>query len=142
MSETKKALNFDEMLRKAKASPDYYAEGLRIAIGDQILSEMQKLRITQKELARRLEAKEPRVTKILRGHSNLTIESMATVAFALGMEWECNLAPIEQCESAFDSQSQYGLFRDFVVTEPWPFMKEPTYAASSNAASDIVKSTA
>lgn len=142
MSETKNRFNFDEMLSKAKASPAYYAEGLRIAIGDQILSEMQKLHITQKELAGRLEAKEPRITKILRGHSNLTIESMAKVAFALGMEWECNLAPIEQYDFSFEKQSEYGLFREFIVSDLWPFIKEPTYAESSNATSDIVESPA
>ena len=142
MSETDKRFNFDELLNKAKTSSAYYAEGLRIAIGDQILSEMKKLHITQKELARRLEAKEPRITKILRGHSNLTIESMAKVAFALGLEWECNLAPLEQYELGFDSQSEYGSIKEFSIPIRWPFEKEPSYAESSNSTNDIVESPA
>lgn len=142
MSETDKGFNFDEMLSKAKTSSAYYAEGLRVAVGDQILSEMKKLHITQKELARRLEAKEPRITKILRGHTNLTIESMAKVAFALGLEWECNLSPIDQYELVFDGQSEYGSIQEFIIPKPWPYEREASYAASSNTASDIIQSPA
>ncbi|MBA4386487.1 MAG: hypothetical protein C0404_00820 [Verrucomicrobia bacterium] len=50
-------------------------------------------KITRSELARRLNVSPAYITKVLRGHANLSLESLAKLAFALDLKWECILIP-------------------------------------------------
>jgi len=41
------------------------------------------------------------ITKSLRGHANLTIESLAKIAFALGKKWECVMVNAKDKENLY-----------------------------------------
>jgi transcriptional regulator with XRE-family HTH domain len=54
--------------------------------------------ITQRELARRLEVSEARVSQILAGGVNLTLRSLADIGWALGFRFELDSIPMTKAE--------------------------------------------
>jgi len=56
-----------------------------------ILRRMKALGITQTELARRMKASRPYVTKVLNGDVNITIGTASRFARALGMDFFCGM---------------------------------------------------
>lgn len=52
--------------------------------------------VSRVELARRLGASPSRVTLILSGRANLTLETLVQIATALGFRWECRARPDER----------------------------------------------
>ncbi len=85
--------NFAEALERAKTRLAYYEEGLFIEVASRVIDAMEKGGVSRSELARRLKVSPAYVTKILRGHANLSLESLAKLAFALDLKWECLLIP-------------------------------------------------
>jgi len=97
----KGGFSFEKALEEAKKHYDYYEEGLFVTIAERVVDAMHAKRVSRSELARRLKVSPAYVTKILRGHANLSLESLAKVAFALNLKWECLLIPLK---------SELGLF--------------------------------
>jgi transcriptional regulator with XRE-family HTH domain len=85
--------SFSKGLERAKTRLAYYEEGLFIETAARIIEAMENQDVTRSELARRLNVSPAYITKILRGHANLSLESLAKLAFALGLKWECVLIP-------------------------------------------------
>lgn len=54
--------------------------------------------ITQRELARRLDVSEARVSQILAGGVNLTLRSLANIGWALGIRFELDPVPMSAAE--------------------------------------------
>lgn len=76
-------------------SSAYFEEKLLLDVSDKIISEMDRQKMSRKELADRLDVSPAYITKVLRGHANLTIESLAKIAFSLGMRWEPDMIELE-----------------------------------------------
>jgi len=89
----KNGYSFEEGLKRAKKHFAYYEEGLFIDVAARIIDAMEARGVTRSDLARRLEVSPAYVTKVLRGHANLSLESLAKLAFALNLKWECLLIP-------------------------------------------------
>ena len=85
--------SFTKGLERAKARLAYCEEGLSVETAARIIDAMERRGVTRSELACRMEVSPAYVTKILRGHANLSLESLAKVAFALDLKWECLLIP-------------------------------------------------
>ena len=85
--------SFAKGLERAKTRLSYYEEGLFIETAARVIDAMEHRGVTRSELARRLKVSPAYVTKILRGHANLSLESLAKLAFALDLKWECILIP-------------------------------------------------
>jgi ribosome-binding protein aMBF1 (putative translation factor) len=97
----KNGYNFQKALEEAKQHSPYYEEKLLLDVADRIIEEMDRSDISRVELARRLEVSPAYITKILRGHANLTIESLAKIAFALGKKWECVMVDVKEKENMY-----------------------------------------
>lgn len=80
-------------LERAKTRLAYYEEGLFIETAARIIDAMESRGVTRSDMARKLDVSPAYVTKILRGHANLSLESLAKLAFALDLKWECILIP-------------------------------------------------
>ena len=93
--------DFYKALEEAKQHSPYYEEKLLLDVADRIIEEMDRSDISRVELARRLEVSPAYITKILRGHANLTIESLAKIAFALGKKWECVMVDVKEKENMY-----------------------------------------
>ena len=85
--------SFTKGLERAKTRLAYYEEDLLIETSARIIDAMERRGVTRSELAGLMDVSPAYVTKILRGHANLSLESLAKVAFALDLKWECLLIP-------------------------------------------------
>lgn len=88
-----KGYNFEEGLARAKTRLAYYEEDIRLVISARLIDALEAQRISRSDFARRLKVSPAYVTKILRGNANLSLESLAKIAFALDMRWECLMVP-------------------------------------------------
>lgn len=89
----KDSYGFLKGLERAKTRLAYYEEGLFIDVAARVIDAMENRDVTRSELARRLNVSPAYITKVLRGHANLSLESLAKLAFALDLKWECILIP-------------------------------------------------
>ena len=80
-------------------SPDfrrlYAIEGLVTEAGEFIARLMQEQKVTKAELARRLGKSRAYITQMLTGSTNLTVRTLAEVAYALGAEVKLEAVPVE-----------------------------------------------
>ena len=77
---------FADLFKWAKNQKEYWVEGAKIEFAEQMLAQMEAQNISRKELASRLGTSPAYVTKILRGSTNFTLESMVSIARALNCE--------------------------------------------------------
>jgi len=77
---------FADLFNWAEQQDEYWVEGAKIEFAEQMLAQMDAQNISRKELASRLGTSPAYVTKILRGSTNFTIESMVNIAQALNCE--------------------------------------------------------
>ena len=85
--------SFSSSLERAKKQAAYYEEDLLVTVAGRIVATMDKQGVSRSELARKMGVSPAYITKILRGHANLGLETLAKLAFALGLKWECLLIP-------------------------------------------------
>jgi transcriptional regulator with XRE-family HTH domain len=76
-----------------RQSPDYAVESAKLALTEQLLERLERLNLTRAELARRAGVSTPYVTKVLRGQTNFTVESLVRFAAALDCRFTFHLQP-------------------------------------------------
>ncbi|MHB1345707.1 MAG: helix-turn-helix domain-containing protein [Thermoleophilia bacterium] len=86
---------FEDDLRAARRHPEYWSEKLKLDVADAVNEHLHTLRVSRAELARRMGTSPAFVTKILRGHHNWSLETLAKAGVALGLQWLLVPAPIE-----------------------------------------------
>ena len=108
-----------ESLRKTLP---YSVEGAILVFTEQIVSRMQLLGVSRTELAQKLASSPAYVTKLLRGGTNFTLESMVKVSDALGCNLRIELVPKA---SAKDWIELYEEMNPTPMAEPhvWALMK-------------------
>lgn len=87
---TKKS--FGSLYAKVEASPSYRAEKLAVAFLAELNASMIEQGINNAELARRIGASAAYVTKVFRGPSNLSVETLAKLADAVSCKVHLHLA--------------------------------------------------
>jgi len=78
----------------ARQSPAYHAEGASIRFTEALIARMESCGITRTALAEKIGTSPAYITKILRGDTNFTLESMAKIANALDCEMNFELRPL------------------------------------------------
>lgn len=81
---------FEEFFARAAKQLSYFVEKPILEFTESMTSRMAELKITNSELAEKLGCKPSYVTKVLRGSTNFTLESMVKIGLAL----DCELAPV------------------------------------------------
>jgi transcriptional regulator with XRE-family HTH domain len=71
---------------------DYHVEGAKIEIAEQIYLLMQKKKVSQADLARKLKMNRAYVSKILKGNTNFTVETLVKIGRRLDATWDFTLA--------------------------------------------------
>jgi transcriptional regulator with XRE-family HTH domain len=84
---------FLDLYAKAEKSLAYHVEGAILEFTEELCRLMESQGVSRAELARRLDTSPAYVTKILRGTSNFTLETMVRAAQALGCEVKIRMAP-------------------------------------------------
>ncbi len=88
--------SLERAIREYEKDPEFVLEGMLWDINDQIARAMKKQNISRAELARRLDTSRSYVTKLLRGTTNVTLQSLARVAIALESEISISLSAAQQ----------------------------------------------
>jgi transcriptional regulator with XRE-family HTH domain len=104
------------MMAAARATHAYKAEMAVMEITEEIVRRMEELGVSKSELARRIGATPAYVTKILRGDTNFTFETMVKLGSALDCEFRCHLQP----------KGKDGQWMDFLKEEP---AERPAYSS-------------
>lgn len=86
-----KRLDFAVMMERARSRDTYWTECAVIEFTEELCRAMEAQSITRAELARRLDVSPAFITKVLRGDGNLTVETMAKLARAVGTELRMHL---------------------------------------------------
>lgn len=84
-------MSFSDLVQDAKTRDDYWIEDAALQFTMQLHEEMQKQGLTRTELANRIGASQPYVTRILKGRENLTIATMVKLARAVGLKVQISL---------------------------------------------------
>ena len=79
---------------QARTSHAYHAEGASIRFTEDLVAAMKSSGLTRSALAEKIGSSPAYVTKILRGETNFTLDSMVKIATALGCELTINLRPL------------------------------------------------
>lgn len=88
--------------RNLDNDPTYWAEHVKLDFAFSLDRLIRKSGLTRRDLASRLESSPAYVTKALRGDANLTIESMARLAFAAGGRVHVHIAEIDNAVRWFE----------------------------------------
>lgn len=96
MSKTKHDIErtYVQKFEKLHKKPEYYAELLKIEVTEAIYNLMETKKINKAELARKLDCKPPYITKLLRGTANITLDSLAKIAFLLDAKVVTSFEPM------------------------------------------------
>ena len=84
---------FRDLYAEAEKGLAYQVEGAILEFTEELCRLMESQGVSRAELARRLDTSPAYVTKILRGTSNFTLETMVRAAQALGCEVKIRMAP-------------------------------------------------
>jgi transcriptional regulator with XRE-family HTH domain len=84
---------FADLLQRAELSDAYQIDRLKVEISERIYNAMTQQDISNAELSRRLGKSRAYVTKLLRGTTNFTLESLVRISRALSCEVEFELLP-------------------------------------------------
>lgn len=84
---------FADLLQRAELSDAYQIVRLKVEISERIYNAMKQQGVSNAELARRLGKSRAYVTKLLRGTTNFTLESLVRIGRALSCEVEFELLP-------------------------------------------------
>jgi transcriptional regulator with XRE-family HTH domain len=92
---------FADLLRRAESTDAYQIDRLKVEISERIYNAMKEQGVSNAELARRLGKSRAYVTKLLRGTTNFTLESLVRIGRALSCEVEFELlSKVPQAKSA------------------------------------------
>ena len=79
----------------ARRRPAYWAEKLKLEASDAIIDTMDESHVSRSELARRLGTSPSFITKVLSGYHNLSLDTIAKIGCALGIQWQLVSAPVD-----------------------------------------------
>lgn len=110
---------FGKNLEKPADRIRYHKALLRSMTAARIQNLLDDLGLTQAELASRLNKSRAWVSKVLGRHQNLTLDSLAEIGFALGVEWSLEPVGIERAGTSAEGDPE---LPDWVHREqPRPF---------------------
>lgn len=88
-----KTYDFKSLFADARKDPAYWLEGAVLSFTEDMLKIMDDQGMSRSELARRIGTSPAYITKILRGSTNFTFESVVKIAMALECEFKPQLKP-------------------------------------------------
>lgn len=86
---------YEQLMESPEFRRLYAIEGLVTQAGEFIARLMREQKVNRAELARRLGKSRAYVTQMLSGSANLTVRTLAEVAYALGVEVKLEAVPVE-----------------------------------------------
>ena len=88
------AKTFKQLFEAARKRLAYHVEGVILEFTEDLVARMETEGVSNAELAKRLDASPAYVTKVLRGSTNFTMETMVKIARALNADVRVHLQPV------------------------------------------------
>ena len=88
-----KKYDVQSLRERAKGDDAYWTELALLEFTEDVVARMEHLGLSRSELASRIDSSPAYVTKILRGSSNFTLQSMVKIARAVGCGLRTHLQP-------------------------------------------------
>lgn len=125
--------SFKKLLEKAQQTDSYWVEAAKLQFAIELNRLFRRKGSTQKELAEKVGTSPAYITKVFRGDSNFTIETMVKLARAVDGDLEINIVPRQNQEkwlSILQAQqpSNAEQARAWIETIRHPHEKIPTSA--------------
>ena len=92
---------------QARASHAYRAEGASIRFTEDLVAFMKTSGLTRTALAEKIGSSPAYITKILRGDTNFTLDSMVKIATALGCELTISMKPLATATRVHSAKVNY-----------------------------------
>jgi transcriptional regulator with XRE-family HTH domain len=89
-------------LKAARKTHEYRAEGASIEFTNAMVTRMREAGVSRSELARKIGVSPAYISKLLRGATNFSLDSMVKIAHALNCEFRCHLEPVAAKSQRFD----------------------------------------
>jgi len=89
-------------LKAARETHEYRAEGASIEFTNAMLTRMRQLNVSRSKLASKIGVNPAYISKILRGDTNFSLETMVKIANALDSDFHCHLEPATAKSQQFD----------------------------------------
>lgn len=89
---------FATLFAEAATRDEFHVAGVKIEIAEQIARMMEKRNVTQSDLARKLGKNRAYISKILKGTTNFTVETLVLIGRKLEAEWDFQLTDVERPE--------------------------------------------
>ncbi len=103
--------SFTALYKQLEATPAYQAEKVAVAFLAELNAFMQAHKLTNAELARRMGVSPAYITKVFRGPSNLSVETLTKLADAIGCRVHVHLANHAADTRWFDVMQSPRLFQ-------------------------------
>ncbi len=84
---------FKDKLEAFQEDAEFYAEELILDLTEQVIVAMKELGVNRTELAARMGVSKAFITKLLRGNTNITLRTMASLARSLGCNVNIDVCP-------------------------------------------------
>lgn len=84
---------FQKYFEEAMKNAGFYVEMLKLEVTEDICRLMEEKNVTRYQLAKMMDCSPANITKLLRGSTNLTIETLAKIAFLLDSKWAVRAVP-------------------------------------------------
>jgi len=81
-------------LKAARETHEYRAEGASIEFTNAMLTRMRQVGVSRSKLAAKIRVNPAYISKILRGDTNFSLETMVKIANALESDFRCHLQPV------------------------------------------------
>lgn len=108
--------DFASLFDSARETPEFHVERASLEFTEEVIARMEALGISRAELARRLGTSPAYITKLLRGTTNFTLDTMIRIARILGCTLRTHLQPDGTRSQWFDvlesRHASAGLFAD------------------------------
>jgi transcriptional regulator with XRE-family HTH domain len=103
---------YKEAFEEAKKSPTFWTEKALLDIARRLVARMSDLGLNQKALAEKAGKKPAYVSRVLKGQQNLTVETVATVAHAMGLELDVQFREIEAAQPSATAPAKKVILTD------------------------------
>jgi transcriptional regulator with XRE-family HTH domain len=104
-------------LKAARETHEYRAEGASIEFTNAMVTRMREAGVSRSELARMIKATPAYISKILRGATNFSLDSMVKIANALNCELRLHLQPSGAKSQWLDVYSSETLKMSFELSD-------------------------
>jgi transcriptional regulator with XRE-family HTH domain len=126
--------HFAKLFQEMKESPKYRIEGIKVEITEKIYLTMQREEINNATLAKRLGKSRAYVSKVLSGKVNFTLETLDSIAEALGCQLRVEIVP-KPSINVFEGLQEIPKIRlnvlDFIIPEIDKVHCDPQRATSA-----------